>query len=83
MPCRFAEGDTVVTRWTARGTHRGPYHSAALGRTLEPTGRSIEVPGISIHRSAGGRIAAAWVAGNDSVALLQQLGAIPASEASA
>jgi predicted ester cyclase len=77
IEAQVAEGDLVVTRWTMRGTHRGPYRSGALGRTLAPTGRRVAVPGTSIHRLAGGRIVEAWVRGNDSVDLLLQLGALP------
>jgi len=32
IEAQVAEGDLVVTRWTMRGTHRGPYRSGALGR---------------------------------------------------
>ncbi len=77
---QVAEGDLVVTRWTARGTHRGSYRSSALGRALEPTGRQVEVPGISIHRVTEGRIRESWVLGNDSVQLLLQLGALPGDD---
>ena len=77
VEAQVAEGDLVVTRWTMRGTHRGPYRSGALGRTLAPTGRRVEVPGTSIHRLAGGRIVESWVQGNDSAQLLLQLGALP------
>ena len=77
IEAQVAEGDLVVTRWTMRGTQRGPYRSGALGRTLAPTGRRVAVPGTSIHRLAGGRIVEAWVRGNDSVDLLLQLGALP------
>ena len=76
VEAQVAEGDLVVTRWTMRGTHRGPYRSGALGRTLAPTGRRVEVPGTSIHRLAGGRIVESWVQGNDSAQLLLQLGAL-------
>jgi predicted ester cyclase len=77
---QVAEGDLVTTRWTARGTHRGPYFSEALGRAIQPTGKPIEARGVSIHRIADSRIVDAWVIGNDSLELLQQLGAIPAAE---
>ena len=80
VEAQVAEGDLVVTRWTMRGTHRGPYRSNALGRTLAPTGRRVEVPGTSIHRIAGGRIVESWVQGNDSVHLLLQLGALPVGD---
>ena len=39
-----------------------------------------EVPGTSIHRLADGRIVESWVQGNDSLPLLQQLGALPEAE---
>jgi predicted ester cyclase len=80
IEAQIAEGDLVVTRWTARGTHRGPFRSGVLGRTLTPTGRAVDVPGISIHRVAGGRIVQSWVQGNDSAQLLRQLGALPDAE---
>ena len=80
IEAQIAEGDLVVTRWTMRGTHRGPYRSGALGRILAPSGRPVEVPGISIHRIADGRIVEAWVQGNDSAQLLLQLGALPVGD---
>jgi steroid delta-isomerase-like uncharacterized protein len=67
---QVAEGDKVVTRWRARGTHRGP-----LGE-LAPTGRAFDVGGITIERVADGRIAEVWVA-RDELGLLRQLGAMP------
>jgi steroid delta-isomerase-like uncharacterized protein len=66
----IAEGDTVVLRWTARGTHEGELFG------IPPTGRQSTVTGITINRIAGGKIVEArtnW----DTFGLLQQLGAIP------
>lgn len=74
---QIAEGDTVVTRWTARGTHQGVFQSETLGRSIPPTGKSVAVPGVSIHRIANGRIVDAWVRGMDSPELWQQIGALP------
>jgi steroid delta-isomerase-like uncharacterized protein len=65
---QVAEEDKVVTRWRARGTHRGE-----LG-PMEPTGRGFEMDGITIERIAGGRIAEVWVA-RDELGLLRQLAA--------
>jgi predicted ester cyclase len=65
---QIAEGDIVVTRWTASGTQQGEL----LG--MAPTGRPVTVPGILIDRVAGGRIAEEW-ASYDGLSMLQQLGA--------
>lgn len=64
------EGDQVAGRWTARGTHLGPF----LG--LPPTGRSIVMAEIGIMRIADGRIAEVWHIA-DELSLLQQLGLMP------
>jgi steroid delta-isomerase-like uncharacterized protein len=70
---QVAEGDRVVTRWRARGTHGGP-----LGE-LPPTGRAFDIGGITIERVADGRIAEVWVA-RDELGLLRALGAMPERE---
>lgn len=68
----LAEGDTVVWRWTARGTHRGDL----MG--IPPTGKTATVTGITISRFANGRWAEDWL-NWDTLGLLQQLGVIPAT----
>jgi steroid delta-isomerase-like uncharacterized protein len=70
---QVAEGDKVVTRWRARGTHRGQ-----LG-PIASTGREFVMDGITIERIAGGRIAEVWVA-RDELGLLSQLGVVPQGE---
>ena len=67
---QVAEGETVVTRFTARGTQRG----ALLG--LAPAGKPMEVPGILISRLEGHKIALHW-AQADLLGLLHQLGVMP------
>lgn len=47
---QIAEGDWVVTRITARGTHRGAW----LG--MKPTGRAVEITGVNIDRVVDGLI---------------------------
>ena len=47
---QIAEGDWVVTRITARGTHLGAW----LG--IAPTGKQVEITGVNIDRVVGGRI---------------------------
>lgn len=70
---QVAEGDMVVTRWTARGTHRGEFMGVA------PSGRRIEVSGMSMDRISGGRIVENW--NNwEALELKRQIGAIPDSE---
>jgi steroid delta-isomerase-like uncharacterized protein len=65
-----AEGDRVVTRWTARGTHQGEL----MGIT--PTGNQASVTGIIVDRISGGRIEKEWVE-YDTLHLMQQIGAVP------
>lgn len=64
----FAEGSTVVSRWTAEGTHRGDL----MG--MPPTNRRAKVTGITIERyDENGRITETWSEW-DRAGLLQQLG---------
>ena len=46
---QVAEGDKVVDRWTAAGTHTGEF----VG--IPPTARRFEVSGITVSRFAGAR----------------------------
>jgi steroid delta-isomerase-like uncharacterized protein len=69
----IAEGDRVVTRWTAQGTHQGEL----MG--VPPTGKQIAVTAIVIDRIVDGRIVEHW-AGRDDLGLFQQLGLIPSLE---
>jgi predicted ester cyclase len=62
----------VVTRWTARGTHKGVF------RGIPPTGKHAMTTGISITRVASGRFVEGWTV-FDALGLLQQLGVIPPS----
>jgi len=66
---QIAEGDLVVTRFSARGTHLGAFLGAA------PTGRVVTYSGIDINRVRDGRIVESWV-NYDALALLQQLGIV-------
>ncbi|UNM98226.1 ester cyclase [Rhodococcus opacus] len=68
----FSAGDRVVVRWTGTGTHVGEMNG------IPPTGNKIRVDAISIHRLADGKIAETWQVW-DTLAFLQQLGAVPAS----
>jgi steroid delta-isomerase-like uncharacterized protein len=66
---QIAEGDSVCTRWTARGTHRGELFGIAA------TNREATTTGITIDTLRGGRIVESrtnW----DALGLMQQLGAV-------
>lgn len=63
---QVAEGDKVVTRWTAQATHLGPF----LG--VPATGKPVKVSAIHIHKVVDGRIAALWEEIN-LFGLMQQL----------
>jgi steroid delta-isomerase-like uncharacterized protein len=67
---QIVEGDKVVTRWTARGTHQGTY----LG--VPATGKKLEQTGIVIAQVAGGKIIAEWTRADD-VGVLRQMGILP------
>ena len=67
----IAEGDKVVTRYTIRGTHQG--ETEEFG---PPTGRQMELEGITIHRIEDGRIVEEWER-YDNLSVLQQLGLVP------
>ena len=64
------QGDTVMYRWTLRGTQEGEF----MGVT--PTGNEIEVTGMIDMHLEDGRITELW--GNfDALGLLEQLDAVP------
>ena len=63
----IAEGDKVVVRWTARGTHQGIF------RGIPPTGKQVTITGVEIHRVVGGKSVAGWRKW-DRMEVLQQLG---------
>ena len=67
---QVAEGDKVVTRWTARGTHEGEF------KGMPATGKQGSVTGITISRIADGKLIEGWT-NPDELGLMQQLGAVP------
>ena len=71
---QIAEGDMVVTRWTARGTHSGKFQS------IPATGREIRLTGTDIDRLVGGKVVECW-AHVDELGLMRQLGVVEADAA--
>ena len=67
---QVAEGDTVVSRFTWTGTHRGPF----LG--VSPTGEPVQVWGAVIDVVRNGLLAESRII-MDTLGLMRQLGAIP------
>jgi steroid delta-isomerase-like uncharacterized protein len=70
---QVAESDNVVTRKTFHGTHRGDL----IG--IPPTGQPVAFDVIDILRLRDGKITDHWNV-VDQLALLRQIGAIPAPE---
>lgn len=69
----MAERDLVMTRFSARGTHRATF----LG--VQPSGKEITYTGTDINRITDGRIVESWVH-YDALGLLEQLGLVPPIE---
>ena len=67
---QVAEGDRVVTRYSARGTHEGDFAG------MPATGKQVAGTGITIDRIEGGKIVESWNQ-FDQLGLLQQLGGVP------
>jgi len=69
---QVAEGDRVVTRWTARGTHKGDLWG------IGATGKEATVTGTTIDRIKNGQVVETWT-NWDTLGLMQQLGVVPAT----
>jgi steroid delta-isomerase-like uncharacterized protein len=67
----IASGDTVATRWVVTGS----LQQELMG--IPASGQPIRVEGMNFYRLKDGRVTDIW-AQFDGVALMQQLGAIPA-----
>ncbi|HZG63210.1 MAG TPA: ester cyclase [Rubrobacteraceae bacterium] len=70
---QVAEGEKVVTRWIASGTHLGEIMGIA------PSGNRVTVTGTSIERIVDGKIVETWD-NYDALGMMQQIGAIPSPE---
>jgi steroid delta-isomerase-like uncharacterized protein len=65
---QMAEGDKVMTRLTTRATFTGEI------RGFQPTGKVVEVSGITVHRIVDGQLVEHW-ANMDMAGFMEQLGA--------
>jgi steroid delta-isomerase-like uncharacterized protein len=65
-----ADEDSVVVRWTGRGTNDGEFQGNP------PTGIAVEFTGINSYQIACGQMIEGW-SDVDSLYLLQQLGLVP------
>jgi len=63
----IAEGDKVMGRWTARGTHRGEF----MG--IPPTGNQVVWTGMTMIHLADGKIVEMWWS-HDHLGMFQKLG---------
>lgn len=66
---QLAEGDTVTSRWTFRGTQTGELAGIAA------TGKQVTVAGITVSRIDGDVVAEEWTSW-DRLGMLVQLGAV-------
>ena len=66
---QVSEGDRVVTRWSAEGTHLGDFMGHA------GTGRKVKITAIHIHKITNNRIAVLWEE-IDLLGLSKQLGIV-------
>jgi steroid delta-isomerase-like uncharacterized protein len=66
----YAEGETVVARWSCRGVHKGELNGIA------PTNKQFAITGVTIARFANGKIVEGFV-NWDALGLMRQLGVVP------
>jgi steroid delta-isomerase-like uncharacterized protein len=69
----IVEGDAVMSRWKASGTHTGEM----MG--IPPTGKKVTVTGMTENRIEAGKITTQWNEFDD-LGMLQQVGAMPPPE---
>jgi steroid delta-isomerase-like uncharacterized protein len=62
-----AAGEKVLLRWTARGTHKGPFLGAP------GTGKPVKTQGITVYTFRNGKIVEEWTQW-DALGVLRELG---------
>lgn len=68
---QVAEGDKVVTHWSATGTHKGNF------KGIPATGNKVTLTAMDIDKISNGKFVECW-SNIDELGLMQQLGVIPA-----
>ena len=63
----FVKGDKIASRWTVTGTQTGPLPG------LPPTGKKLQISGLSIYHISNGKFAEEWLYFN-MLDFYQQLG---------
>ena len=66
----ICEGNTVILRWTAVGTHNGDLAG------IPPSGKHMNLTGLALWRFQDGKLIECWNQFNQ-LSLLQQIGAFP------
>ncbi len=66
----LVEGETVVTRWSCHGTHKGELNGVA------PTGKQVHITGMTIARFSHDKMVEGYV-NWDALGLMRQLGVVP------
>ncbi len=67
----FGSGDKAAIRWRMQGVHSGDLFG------IPPSGKQVNVSGISIVKVKDGKIVEDWVS-EDTMGLMQQIGVVPA-----
>jgi predicted ester cyclase len=71
----IAEGDRVVARWTARGTHLGEFQGIPPEHKIPPTLKPVVFGATDIYRMVDGKVAEEWNT-IEQLDLLVQIGAL-------
>ncbi len=71
----LTDGDMVIKYGTLVGNHTGSFFG------IRPTGKTVTINHLEIHRFKGGQIVEAWHL-EDIFGAMRQLGALPVSESS-
>ena len=63
----IAEGDRVVARWSAKGTHKGPFQGIPAEHMVPPTGKPVSFGATDIYAWSTGRWRRSGIRSNSSI----------------